>query len=427
MGSGSQVPDIDGLRNFAERTERQPALFFAGRGAIIEQIERSCAASLDEARRGKATVGATFLLQGPPGAGKSAILWEILRRWKELKRKSPAVVKLRYNELNNEALVTEMIAEAARKGASERFRESLERQFSPGAKFGTWELAVHRGRKTFVAARETTLGALSRLPKGMWNRPVCVVVDEIQKVGPEAKAVLNALEDGIPGVPVVSVYAGLSNSRSVLESAEIGLSSISSEHLKAVGCLEEGEAGRVVEMFLEGYGVRRTAGESREWEKRVESLCERWPQHLHKTLQALATEIADVNGILADVDKEKVMSAAQAAISKAQSLRRTNAMKAAPLLTAWVLEATRRKRLKLSDVLERIDEISERGGKEGARAARLPDGISAEKFLDDHLVRKGALQEGGDGTHFCPIPCFQRFLMREGGLKEETRPSGGEG
>jgi len=54
------------------------------------------------------------LVQGPPGAGKSAILCGPTRRWEELGEKSPVTVKLRYNELNNEALVTGMIAEAAR-------------------------------------------------------------------------------------------------------------------------------------------------------------------------------------------------------------------------------------------------------------------------------------------------------------------------
>jgi len=172
----------------------------------------------------------------------------------ELGEKSPVMLKLWYNELNNEALVTEMIAEAAREGASERLRESLERQFSPGVKLGTWDVGLHRGQETLVAARETTLGALSRLPNEMWSRPACVAVDDIQKVKLEAEAVTKALEDGMPGAPVAPFYAGLSSLKSVLESPpEIGLSRLSREHMKAIGCHEEGDAGKTVGMLLEEF------------------------------------------------------------------------------------------------------------------------------------------------------------------------------
>jgi len=88
--------------------------FFVGREDIVEQIEERCTRSLEDAEGGGATIGAMSLLQGPPGAGKSAILCGTTRRWEELGEKSPVTVKLWYNELNNEALVTGMIAETAR-------------------------------------------------------------------------------------------------------------------------------------------------------------------------------------------------------------------------------------------------------------------------------------------------------------------------
>jgi len=414
------MPDVDGLRRYARRNERHPAKFFVGRQDILDHVEDVCAQSLKDACEGKPTVAATFLFQGAPGAGKSAILWELKRRWERRGKGAPIMVKMKFEELENTALVAETIAEAARTGASERFRESLEKQFSPGAEFGPLKMKFERGRKRLVGSRETTLGALGRLPKRAWKRPVCLVVDEIQRVKPEAGAVLGHLEDGIDGVPVVPVYAGLPNSKSVLESNEIGLSRLAPEQFKIVGRLNGGEAKTFVRLFLDGFDAERTSKEESIWMERIERLSEGWPQHLHRIMQPFARQLADAGGVVGDMNWNKTMQLARDGMALAHNLRRTPAMRRSPLLTGMIVREVGRSEMTADMVLDAVDRFSGKAEKDGKRGGILPKGMSAEEFLDDHLVRKGALQERSeDNIYVCPIPCFRRFLMQQAGLGEE--------
>ena len=58
-------------------SDRGPAKYFHGRGAILEEVD----ALLDDARSHRD--GTIFLIQGAPGAGKTALLAECVKRASE--------------------------------------------------------------------------------------------------------------------------------------------------------------------------------------------------------------------------------------------------------------------------------------------------------------------------------------------------------
>ena len=72
--SGDSGPDLEGLRSFSEPSDRGATPFFVGRAGEIEDIERVLARALRHAEAGQRSAGATRLIQGAPGAGKSALL-----------------------------------------------------------------------------------------------------------------------------------------------------------------------------------------------------------------------------------------------------------------------------------------------------------------------------------------------------------------
>ena len=72
-------PDIAGLRAFALEDDRLPPPAFVGRQDIIADIEHAVALA---AAGGDAVRGRTRLVFGAPGAGKTALLSELARRWR---------------------------------------------------------------------------------------------------------------------------------------------------------------------------------------------------------------------------------------------------------------------------------------------------------------------------------------------------------
>ena len=84
MASGK--PDLEGLRFFSEPSDREPAAFFVGRADETEDIERALARALRHAQAGQRSAGATRLIQGAPGAGKSALLAHLEKKWTQAGR-----------------------------------------------------------------------------------------------------------------------------------------------------------------------------------------------------------------------------------------------------------------------------------------------------------------------------------------------------
>ena len=88
MGNGNHSPNLTGLSDFVGSTDREPALFFVGRQDVLGQIKRDLERRLRHWRAGRegAWQGGTWLIQGAPGAGKTALL-------SHLKQTLPAAMK----------------------------------------------------------------------------------------------------------------------------------------------------------------------------------------------------------------------------------------------------------------------------------------------------------------------------------------------
>ncbi len=116
---GTDGPDLEGLAKFVEMGDRRWTPFFVGREERITVAERFCAETLSLAKRREWVVeGATRVLQGAPGAGKTAILSELKRRWKRKRRTAPVAVGVDAADLAGPARIAINIAEAVRSGNS---------------------------------------------------------------------------------------------------------------------------------------------------------------------------------------------------------------------------------------------------------------------------------------------------------------------
>ena len=437
-------PDLRGLYRFVRKRDRVPAACFVGRQDFIEQIEDDLDVVMEEAGApdGDAS-GLTQLIQGAPGAGKTALLKELVRRWRTAERERLTSVPnepatgipvpvmldrdLLYDEGETVLAITAAMAKA-RGGAGEQWRTNPERfrlTETTGLKgaISAPGLSVGGQRGSAVAPQEATFDVLRELqPPSTWVRPVCLMVDEIQGVAMDAKEVLNKLHNRMEGLPVLTVLAGLGDSYDHLNNEKkVGLSRFGSEVIHDIGCLAPEEAGESVHGMLALFRVVRTPADVRWWAERIAEDSDGWPQHFHNGQRALAEGLLATGGRLGDVDAASVIERARKLREGSYERRISPEMEEAFNLTIAVMTDVSRGATRAA-ALNSIDLHSEPAatGSQPPREWRLPEGMTARAFLT-HLVHRGALQRGPDNLYACPIPSFRSYLI-EGGWEEPPPP-----
>ncbi len=392
-------PDLDGLRFFSEPSDRERAAFFVGRAGEIEDIERALARALRHAQAGQRSAGATRLIQGAPGAGKSALLAHLEEKWTQAGGQAPYVLSVYLEELADPDRIAQAIAARLDPRRAERFRRTETRSGSVGISGvgGSWSAET---------APPAGFDALARMfPPERWDRPLCLLVDEVQNLESGQAGVIRRLHEGVDGLPVVPVLAGLANAQHVL--AKLGISRLSVGAVHMLGRLEPGQPAVSVRRMLEHFRV--DAADAEHWATLLEAGSGRWPQHLGNGMRALADGLLATGGVLASVDEKAVLAGAEERRLDSYRARRSPEMLASGLLLAAAMEAVPEDGLGYVETLRVIEESA------GAASGwRLPAGMGPEEYLD-HLVHRGALQDDGTGRLACPIPSLRRFLVEAAG------------
>ena len=410
---GTREPDLKALNDFAARGDRDDTPFFAGRDEEIAAIDGLCARALVRAKAGTAIRGATQLFQGAPGAGKTALLSELSRRWfdRETGRgdAAPVAVHVYFHELADEAVVAARIAEALDPTTEHAYRRTETRDI--GVRAGAPGVAGGQAsRRTGMAPPVPSFDDLCRrFPPSSWTRPVCLMVDEIQNVTPAAKEVLNTLHEGKPGLPIVPVLAGLGNSYDIVSAPEVGLSRLEIDAVRSLGGLSPGEACEAVEAMLATYRVDRT-GTVENWPALLAERSDGWPQHLHNGMRALATELARVEGKMALVDSANILERERDYRERAYLARIGPIMDGSRQLVAALFAALPEDGFTNGQVRREIERCRQPERKDPEWD--LPEDMTVGQFFD-HLVHRGALQRKG-AAYECPIPSFRRFLIAYG-------------
>lgn len=423
-GGAEHGPDLEGLRAFVREGDRNRARFFVGREAQIRDIEQVCADAFAGFRAGRPLAGTTRLIQGAPGAGKTALLSHIAgaaeRRergrssaWRRFLRKAdenepqPSVLFVDVGDLGHPARLVLCIAERLDPKKARKMRQTRNRNI--GVQAGTGGLGASGGETVATAppyAGFAELGAL--FPPKDWPGPLCLMVDEVQTLQAEQAPVLQSLHLATAGLPIVPVLAGLANARDVL--ARCGISRLNEDGVHTLGRLEAGEPAEAVRRMLDAYRADIAGTDAGRWAERLEEHSDRWPQHLQNAMRSLAEELVEAKGTLAEVDETAVFARARERRLQAYRARRSPLMQEAVFLLARFMAGVPVSGLRRNEATGLIGTLARR---EGDYGWRLPEGMSPTEFLD-HLVHRGALQSGDDDKLICPIPSFRRFLVEEG-------------
>ncbi len=403
------------LQNFVDDGEKTPPPVFVGRADILQHV-------LTKIRRTgekmEGIPGSTTIIQGAPGAGKSSIL-------SELERRAPDDVNARVVKISNTDLetnlpnITRAIAFAGAAGSEQWFE--LWTRFGAG-----WFQRLPQMTNLQIPACADLNELLQMRPRSDWTAPVIVAVDEVQrfahnKCGPHAQF-MQQIHDASTTLPITLVLAGLGDTQSVIQ--DLGLT----HGLRpfSVGSFDAKERDELTDKWCAHFGI--AIGAQRSQIDDLMSPADGWPRHLHWAQQALAESLL-IEGVDGDADRipdwEVVQSRADWLREGYYQTQYSEAMRYSPKLTARVLYdvgLAESKGTPLDSATLREKLISYGSEDEGAYLEIPPSHTPAE-FVT-HLVHCGALQETLDGMGLtCPIPSFQSYILRRGGINPDTLPA----
>ena len=222
--------------------------------------------------------GFTAIVQGPPGAGKTALMREFASRMNAAapekgRRIAAAVVPVRDLDQDADAAAC-AIAENTPLALEEApplpqrmldiWRGALKK--GGGRTFGTWPRdrleadvlreALHLPRN---GSPDSCLRALSRR---LWRDRLAIVlcVDEAQNIQPSSRAgkFLRAIHENLDQLPIMTLAFGLPDTREQLGKA--GLSRLADGSVTQLGCLSEAESAEMITKNLDAIGLSGVPG-----------------------------------------------------------------------------------------------------------------------------------------------------------------------
>ena len=398
-------PDVAGLQAFALEDDRLPPPAFVGRRDIIADIEHAVARA---AAGGVAVRGRTRLVFGAPGAGKTALLDELARRWRaraaEGDASAPVPVDCEPGELTSPVAFAEAILFALVPGSSWDAAKSTTTEGGGGVP-GVAKASVSRttsvpslidsvqaGRTPWAAVREATQ------PERL-VRPVVLLVDEAQNMpgdpgGDGRTRLLTEIHGGRHGLPILAVLGGLGSSKQIM--VRRGISRFARGAVHSLPLLADTESAEAVKHFLARHRITGGREAKARWRRRIAKACNGWPQHLHNYLCGAARALADAGGDLERADLDAALAAGDDWRRQYYDAR---------------LEGVNADFPAVAEVVGRIPES-------GAAMHRIVEWCreatgtaAAGSDLHARMIHDGVLQEMPGGLVTCPIPSFRRYIL----------------
>ncbi len=371
-----------------DRARVGPDPYFVGRESEIAMFVQ--ALELTAARAGSAGKAETLLIQGPPGAGKTALLEECAALAGQ--RPDCAVVRLLPEELCSARGLIEAIDRAVDASAAIRLGRALDQR---GWRAGPVGVPPK-------PARPESMAALMETRAQAWkDQVILLLVDEAQNIpsnSSQARAAISYLHGASRKTRILLACYGLGNTQDKL--AELGVSRLGRERLTTLRSLAPEQAEESLRRVFSTCGVTGAAGERGRWIKTLASLSLGWPQHL-RAIAALALEHLAAHRM--NVSASSLDAVAQAGIEARQRYYDQRLSGVALWRPAYreIAEALRRDEAPCLH-FDRIAEIAR------PHLKRWDEPLRA--FIANSL-RAGVLG-AEDSRYSIPIPSFADHLLR---------------
>ena len=394
MESGTEPhtrPQRKSSRPPTNPNDRGPAKYFHGRLEELALFESSLDTAKDQNGR------TTFLIQGPPGAGKTALLHEcgkkaITRKW--------VVTTISIDALLDPVELASDLDQSYATQTTVR----TEGGGSIGMSF-VGELDAHYARGHDTVRPGRTLKQI--LKKAGQRKGLVLKLDEAQRLGAELSEgsqerrtislCLDAIHNGNIGAPVMLLAGGLGTTDQVFASFGISCFRLGLKH--NLGSLAPAEAAAVIKDWLvnEG-GAPENHAYLPHWIHTLAAECHGWPQHLAIYAQYAAGWLEANRGMLtAEVPMDVLGKAREGRVQ---------------YYLDRVSEFDYPHRQVLANLLQQKKKNAALSTKEVITAlSAYQSGAKAEKMFD-LLLLKGVIAKTPDGALHVPIPSMHDWLVR---------------
>ncbi len=357
--------------------DRGHAKYFHGR--IVERA--TFVRELESARQEQA--GTTFLIQGPPGAGKTALLAECTKLANKAGWHTARIDPLS---------LYDPVRMAQRVGGV--YISRRERVTGFDAKLA---------EKQWIKELAGTASASDVLKDLASDRGLLLILDEVQHIrefidGPHkmaAMSTLDAIHNGELGRPVILLAGGLGPSEDAF--ARLGISRFMSDCIVNLGRLSPEAEHAVIQDWLVKDGQARSGPHLEHWIKAIAAESDRWPQHIVAFAQPASQVAAREGGRLTAQGLEEATRWGQQAKTKYYEGR------VAPFGKA---------------VRVALANLARHGGSHSKydllnAFTNIPGENSVEVFA--RAVEKGVLAQAADGDYTFSVPSLQAWLVEHYG------------
>ena len=311
----SDEEGIAKISEFIEGQDRGQQPIFVGREEIIEQITKAVVRCRLNTRAGQCF---TITITGPPGSGKTSLLEELNNR---LGSKSTGgvnpnqaltVVSLEGNDLSSAVTVAGKLISGY---TGEKLSVSKENTRTTSGKLGFSKLFVGRNKSSkdiplseqVKNAGMLWLSVIDNTDINVENDVFLLLMDEAQAIQGYATEGVNGSNQnnivmglhagfkGTSGLKIVPVFAGLSDTETVL--SERGVTRLGSDAVIRLGSLTQTETEELVTEWMqhESFGFNELFKESdlSRVSKIIAIASEGWPRHANICLRELGKAILD--------------------------------------------------------------------------------------------------------------------------------------
>ena len=397
--------------------DRKSPLYFVGRNEEIDQI----AAVRERVRAGRGQ-GCTQVITGAPGAGKTALLSELKRRWaKELPQ--VALVEAAAEQFRDPERIVGAVFEAmhpqAARAASAAHTETQHTGGGAGVP-GVASVSMQReNARAYPAANLKYLEDIVRhWPDGDPMPLTLLFVDEAQNLTADAErpvsgdplsSLLTALHAGNHGLPILPVFAGLGDTVDRLEA--LGVSRLGQASRFVLGRLSHSECVDAAAKTLARFRVQGPAGQYKKWIAAIADSSDGWPHHLQNNLRGACKALVAAGGDLASAD----LALAQAEGQKAREDYYAQRLGSLAEVRAAVAAALSAVDPEHGGEYMDISAAAHASVQEAAqRSPEIADRWNARNVITS-MIHAGILDPGADRRLRCPIPSMRRYIETYGG------------
>lgn len=419
------------LHSFLIRPDRGIAKIFVGRKEQLDEINRRLQDTISAMHRPSPGKDSMMVVQGAPGAGKSAILSLMEEKFPITKSSDiPTQPNHRHGDIKAVNISSNLLCET-----NEVLVASIVRQISRQEDETLWQksmqlLSVLNGLNvtgTGLSWDWQKWPLLRTLEKQMNGAPLLLLIDEVQDIGKrfvpristnepmshEQQRIdenLKWLHEGSHGLPIVPLFGGLANSADIINS--VGPTRLSANSIHTLQRFGNDTITELFDKFMDQYltDLKLPSDVRGDWLEAMKRDTHGWPMHCNHFLKAIGGEVQRCDWEADKCNLDHIRRQAAGSRFEYYQNRLEGVTQDRQGVISYLLESIRKTGPQIED--EIIETLSNcppiANAKSPTRWQKPSPGVEAKAFFD-HLVHKGVIQKDDD-EFSCPIPSLASHM-----------------